>query len=103
MLTNATITGWRRRTAADSHGRPQREDASAELLGGAGIACLAEPKTYRLSRDGRTIVSRMEVRAASDPGFAAGDLVTIGATSYEIIEIAPCTHGTLGHARMLLA
>lgn len=105
MLTNAKITAWLKRSGNDGDGQPTYTDG---VLPPGGLACLAEPKTTRLKRGERELVSTMRasigaaMRYLPAPGIAAGDRVTLSAVSYEVLEVAVATHRTLGHVTLLL-
>lgn len=105
MLSNTIITLWQRRSGNDGDGQPTY---TAGVLPPGGLPCLAEPKTTRLKRSERELVSTMRasiggaMRYLPAPGIAAGDRVTLNAVSYEVLEVAVATHRTLGHVTLLL-
>jgi hypothetical protein len=105
MIPNATITGWRQRTGNDGFGQPTY---TTRTLSGV-CSVLAEPKVTRLKRQGREVISSLRVHVASglDPGFAEGDRITVSAggvgVEYQVLEISPVPHPTLGHTTLLLA
>jgi len=99
MITNATLTTWKRATGSDRYGQPTHTPQSGSWR------VIAEPSARQLKIDGRDVVAGLKVHFP-DPNYPAvsnGDLVTVDGAEYRVLHTATTRHGTLGHLTLWLA
>ena len=96
MIANQKITNWQKRTGTDRHGQPTRTGQDGWWW------CAAEPKTVKLKIGDREVVSTRRAHVRITPGFQVGDTIMLLNRTWEIVEVQPALHGTLGHAMLML-
>ena len=101
IAPNAQVTAWYKCGAADRYGQPVRTVQS-----GGPWPVLAEPVNKTLDRAGRKVVATLKVHftvAGKIPSVALGDILIIDSVEYEIVQVSPVNHPTLGRVSVLLA